>query len=220
MTQVITLKNPFYNGFEDANDPVALEYLAKLKTVFNAFKSGTLYVRFIDGDRKGSIAHLKVHPQLTYDEPCIGYHRSYYNNSHYRITNESRFGVLTWDKRKNKVRHYFPTPRDEVEYLIGYDGPTIWEKFDAKAAKEEILQLQTEHDINGNYLSVGDRVLYVNIRYGSGTTLEIGTIKEFKVSVDSKRAEVSTVIESDAGVLSTLKYPSSMVCKIKDDNVS
>jgi uncharacterized Zn ribbon protein len=102
----------------------------------------------------------------------------------------------------------------ETEFLIDYGGPTVWKKFDAKAAKNEILKNPDQRDINDNVLSVGDRVLYINARYGSRMTLDEGTVLEFLASVDSKGHSITTVIESKTGEQSSLSYPESMVYRL------
>jgi hypothetical protein len=90
----------------------------------------------------------------------------------------------------------------------------VWEKFDAKAAKDEILKNPDQKDINGRVLSIGDRVLYINARYGSRMTLDEGSVTEFLVSANSKGHAISVVIESKAGEESNLQYPESMVYKL------
>lgn len=217
--KVLSLRKPesIYNGFKDKDDPVAALYLADLQLVYDTFMAGELYVRFITGDRKGSIAHLTPDPQYEKANstgPSIEWHRSFYNDSKYTIVGNMWFGFFTWDGRRNKVKDSFPSYYDEVEYLIGYDGPTVWELFDAKAAKAEVLKNPDQVDIDGKTLSIGDNVLYINARYGSGMTLDHGTIKEFKAVVDSKKTEITTIIENAEGVISTLKYPHQMVCKV------
>lgn len=122
--------------------------------------------------------------------------------------------IATWDGRRNKVKVTVPNHYEPAEILLDYDGPTIWEKFDAKAAKEELLKNPDQKDIKGNVLSVGDRVLYINARYGSRMTLDEGKIVEFAASVNSKAHAFSTIIESDTGEQSTLQYPESMVYKL------
>jgi hypothetical protein len=87
--------------------------------------------------------------------------------------------------------------------------------FDAKAAKAEILKNPDQKDINGKVLGVGDRVLYINARYGSRMILDQGTVKEFLAAANSKGHSIATVITSeDGGEESSLQYPESMVYRM------
>lgn len=208
---------PYLNGFEKEDDPVAVDYLELLKKAHAAFYAGTLYIRFNDGDRKGSIA--KVIPDPAFGDrqnkiPAIRWNRSFHNKSDYRFENNTFYGVATWDDRRNKVKVSFPDWYQTVEILLDYDGPTIWQKFDAGAAKEEVLKNPDQRDINDDVLEIGDRVLYINLRYGSGAILDRGNIKEFKVVANSKTTTITTIIESNDGELSELSYPGKMVWKV------
>lgn len=214
---VLEMKNPYLNGFADENDPVALDYLGKLKAVKEALGSDRLYCRYVDGDRKGSIAKLTPDPNYSHIEdrmPEIRYssYRSQ-NGPWYQFENDMFFMIATWKGRKNKVKESW-SYYSQFEFIIGDDIDTVWCKFDAKSAKEEVLKNPDQKDIDGNILNVGDKVMFVNARYGSRMVLERGTVKEFKVVVDSKKTSISTVIENGEGVLSTLSYSEDMVCKI------
>lgn len=211
---------PFLNGFENENDPVALRYLEQLKEVHNALHAGTLYIRYVKGDRAGSIAHVKPDPAYSKAndrEPAIRFNRSFSNKSDFRFENDRFYVIATWDGRRNQVKESLPFYNQEIEILLDYDGPTVWQKFDAKAAKEEVLKNPDQKDIDGNVLNIGDRVFYINARYGSGFGLERGTIKEFKAVVDSKSTTISTIVVNDQGVESKLNYPESMTCKIQKE---
>lgn len=220
--RVLNLKNPYPNGFETDTDPVALEYLENLKEVYSALKAGTLYGQFIDGDRKGSICKLTAPPFVPdpyhdnkTDEPHIGYRSRYWpsDKNSYQFKNEYFHHLTcTWDGRRNKPK--ISLPDRDVNILLDYDGPTIWEKFDSQAAKDEVLKNPNQEDIDGNILEVGDKVLYINARYGYSMSLDRGTIKEFKVVADSRKTEISTIIESNEGEQSSLSYPERMVWKI------
>lgn len=221
--EVVKLERPFYE-FKDIDDPQALEHLALVTKVFNALHDGTLYCRYIDGDRKGSIAKVSPQDERTVVDrygreidtaPKIERHRGrYHNDSPYYTFENDYFSVFcTWDGRRNKIKEFFHDSIT-VEFLLDYDGPTVWQKFDSKAAKEEVLKNPDQRDIDGNVLKIDDRVLYINARYGSAMVLERGTIKEFKAVVDSKSTTITTIIESDKGEQSSLKHPSTMVCKL------
>ncbi len=205
---------PFINGFKDDKNPDVLIYLEGLKRAYAALHAGTLYARFISGDRTGSVVKLTHNPAYRHqEEPGIRYSPvSFRDGPWYRFENEYFFCVCSWDDRRNTVKVNFPNR--VIELLLNYDGPTVWAKFDAKSAKEKVLQNPDQKDIDGNVLSIGDKVMYINARYGSRMGLERGTVKEFKVVVNSHTTSISTIIENVTGELSTLSYPEDMVCKL------
>lgn len=208
--KVIQLQNRFSNGFTPEQAEEAEANLAEFQAVYDAVVDGKAFIRFTDGDRKGAIARLAIDPAYNTHRPTIGYRATYWNDKNNRqLEHTYIWCVATWDGRKNKIK--VSVPDREAEILLDYDGPTIWEKFDAKAAKETLLQNPNQTDIKGNVLSLGDPVLYINARYGSRMTLEEGQIVEFLVSVDSKSHTFTTVIESQTGERSSLQYPESMV---------
>lgn len=215
--EVINIKNPYLNGFADEKDPQALAYLNQLKVLKKAIREGRLYCRYTDGDRKGSVAKLIPDPAYSHiedREPSIRYSPVSWNKGPwYRLENDMFFMLATWKGRKNKVKESW-SYYSQFEFIVGDGVETIWEKFDAKSAKEEVLKNPDQKDIDGNILAVGDNVMFINARYGSRMVLERGKVKEFKVVVDSKKTSISTVIENNDGSLSTLSYPEDMVCKI------
>ncbi|MBX9732554.1 MAG: hypothetical protein K2X37_00700 [Chitinophagaceae bacterium] len=217
MMEVLNMKNPHINGFADQNDPEALLYLDKLKAVKDALGAGRLYCRYIDGDRKGSVAKLIPDPAYSHlkdEDPAIRHsYSSWQKGPWFCFENDMFFMIATWNSRKNKVKETW-SYYSQFEFIIGDDVETVWEKFDAKAAKEEVLKNPDQKDIDGNILKVDDNVMFINARYGSRMVLERGRIKEFKVVVDSKKTSISTVIENGEGALSTLSYPEDMVCRI------
>jgi uncharacterized Zn ribbon protein len=209
--KVISLKNPYINGYADKDDPVAKQYLEDCQQVYELFKNGNLYVRFRDGDRKGSIAIIKPDPQYTTKPPQIIHKSLFWNNNGFDVTC-MLFGICHWNDRKNKVKTNIPN--HDIEVLLDYDGPTVWEKFDTKVAKIKALASTVQYDIDGNQLQIGDKVLYMNLRYGAGGTLQHGTIKEFKAMVDSKNTTITVIVKNDdADEVSEIRYPSSMIYK-------
>lgn len=209
--RVVKLNDPYPNGFAEPDDPIARAYLAQLKEVYEALNQGVLYCRFTDGDRKGSIARLEWEPDRSHFEPGVRPSYSYTRNPNWRFDNDYFGTVCRWDKRKNKVKLFLPS--NEVELLLEYDGPTVWEKFDNVAAKLKALANPGQFDIDGNLLSVNDRVLYINARYSARMVLSHGTVIEFKAVANSKETTITTVIESDDGERSELLYPEDMVYK-------
>jgi uncharacterized Zn ribbon protein len=171
--------------------------------------AGTAYARFIDGDRKGSICRLVLDNGIG-ERPSIERSwRSWDRDITHEIKGTHIGCRAEWDGRRNKTR--FSIPHYEAEVLLDYEGPTVWEKFDAKTAKEELLKNPNQKDINGNVLAIGDKVLYINARYGSRMVLEEGSIAEFAASVNSKGHTIATIIESQNGEMSSLSYPEDMV---------
>jgi uncharacterized Zn ribbon protein len=159
------------------------------------------------------VARLVLENADRYKRPEIVYRRSSWDKAITHEIGHDYFGCIAkWDGRQNKPKLHLPDR--ETEFLLDYIGPTIWEKFDAKAAKNEILKNPDQKDINGNVLAVGDRVLYINARYGERMTLNEGTVTEFLASVNSKAHAITTVIENKDGESSSLLYPESMVYKI------
>lgn len=203
------------NGFDQEDDPKALEYLAQQHALIDKFVEGSLYIKFIDGDRKGSIAKVipntKTFGNNAAKKASIRNRYGSFNHKPYSFENERFYAIATWNGRSNKVQ--INLPNREIVFLPNYTGPTVWEKFDAKAAQKEILKSPDQKDIDGNILAIGDPVLYINARYGSGMTLEHGTVKEFKVSVDSKKHEIFTIVQNSDGVESKITNSHNMIFK-------
>lgn len=205
----------FSNGIAEANLEKAKAVLKDLQDVYDYVQAGTAYIRFLDGDRKGSIARLTPNPAYRNERPVIEPYYGYWRKEYtHRFEHARIFCIARWTGRSNKVQISIPDFYQPNEILLDYAGPTVWEKFDAAAAKAEILKKPDQRDINDRVLQVGDRVLYINARYGSRMTLEEGIVKEFLASANSKGHSVTTVIESNGGERSELSYPESMVYKI------
>ncbi len=177
-----------------------------------------MFVKFIDGDRKGSIARIKADPERIHSNKTtkIEYRAKQWKNSDgsrnlYDFSDTYFSGHYTWDGRKNKVKAFIPTR--ELVFLPNYEGPTVWELFDHKAAKAEALKEPDQYDIDGELLRIDDEVLYINARYGYGMVLTHGRIKFFRASVDSKKTEIWTIVENNDGVESKISNSSSMIFK-------
>jgi hypothetical protein len=211
------LQTPSQHYFDSETDADAVAFCNARNALLDQAINGTLYIKFVDGDRKGSIAKLVIdveeHPyneRKAEVERC----RSSWSNEkvQYQIDNTYFFGTAKWDKRKNSCKVSFPSK--EIVFLPNYEGPTVYEMFDKKAAKEELLKNPDQHDIDGKLLAVGDKVLYINARYGSGFGMCHGTIKEFKVVADSSGHSFTTVVQMDGeDQLSSISNPSEMIYK-------
>lgn len=132
-----------------------------------------IYVKFAVGQKAGSIAKLvSKEPPTFKTHRCSGYSRSGATN----IT-ISYNGVCKWDGRSNK-------PKESLSgslWLKEYKGPTVWVNVSATDRKKEALE-KPVYDIGEISLSVGDEVVYINARYGSGMKLCFGTIDRFEAS--------------------------------------
>jgi uncharacterized Zn ribbon protein len=207
------LKQPHTHYFDSIDDPEARAYCEALNALFEQALNDTLYVKFVDGDRKGSIARFQVNTGYKHEPAAVrqSYAR-HSNNTLYEIDNGWFYGDAKWDKRRNSCQIMLPSP--ELVCLPNYQGPTIYQMFDRKAAKEALLEKPDQRDIDGNVLAVGDEVIYINTRYGSGTTLCHGTIKEFKVAADSKGHAFTTIVQNrDCEEVSAISYPTQMIWK-------
>lgn len=199
-----------YYGSED--DPEAVLYCLARNALFDQALNSTLYVKFIDGDRKGSIARFVVDTQYKHRRAEIvhRWHNWSDQRPQYEIDGNWMAGTAKWDKRKNSCQLHLPSP--EVVFLPNYQGLTIYQMFDRKAAKEKLLASPDQHDIDGKLLAVGDKVLYINTRYGSGSMLCHGVISEFRVSADSKGHSFTTIVKNDEGdEESAISYPWQMI---------
>lgn len=177
------------------------EYMATmraLRAVQEAEKD--IYLLFVDGDRKGSIARFIGDKTITLHD---SYNRPGVFNTH---------GHCVWDGRKNKIQWNLTSPY--TVWLPDHVGPTVWAKFDAKAAKADLLNNVAEQDIDGKRLAIGDAVIYVNSRYGSGTELCHGVIDRFEAKADSRGHTVFTIVkERGKDVESKIQYPGSYIWK-------
>ena len=210
------LVRPVNHYFDDPADPEAVAYIAARNELYDRMMNGTLFVKFISGDRKGSIARMKPDPRYAdHPQPRASIkdaHRYWNDPQRYQVDWAWFSGICKWDKRKNSCQ--LTMPDADAVFLPNYDGPTIYEMFDRKAAKTELLKNPDQTDIDGNVLAIGDKVLYINARYYAGMELCHGTIQEFKVTADSKGHSFTTVVKNDeADEVSSISYPWQMIYK-------
>lgn len=211
------LSTPRRSYFDERDDAEAVAYCNARNALLEQAIKGTLYVKFVAGDRKGSIAKVHIdteeHPYNERKAEIIEKYRGHWDKkTQYEIENSYFFGTAKWDKRKNTCK--LTMPSEDTVFMPNYQGPTVYEMFDKKAAKTELLKNPEQFDIDGKPLAIGDKVLYINARYGSGFGMCHGTIKEFKAVVDSSGHSFTTVVQNDDGdQVSSISNPSDMIYK-------
>lgn len=218
MIEAISLKNPYPNGVDVELKHQLNPFIDTLNEIRNKIQSGErVYIRITAGEREGSIAYIwGFDPDYTNKDPIITYNRTFHSHTA-RITNDTLYVILRWDKRQNRIKWITHTA---CEYLRGYDGPTVWEKFDKKAAEKKLLKNEPVYDRDKNILKEGDRVLYINARYGFAASLDRGTIKKIKYSVfkttdrDKTYDRVHVIIKNDNGEESNIKNPELSILKV------
>lgn len=129
-------------------------------------KGDKIYFEITKGDYAGSIAQVFEDPK----HPLKIYDNSGRKIIHNWITLRAK-----WDGRKNNIK----LPFGNSLWLRGYQGPTVFKRINSKADKIARIDAMKPEDFDGNRLYVGDEVIYINSRYGSGSRLDHGIIKEF-----------------------------------------
>lgn len=216
LNAAVRLNNPFPNGAPEAN--CYDEIIAVYKEIKAKLDAGErVYVGYTTGERAGSIAYIKeveTAPDRIIPQPR---HRTGWHWDK-NIEWDCYVGfpaVLGWEKRRNKVK--CSIGRDMV-YFPNYTGPTIWEKFDKKAAEKAAAEEVIVKDRDGNVLAIGDRVLYINARYGGAAQLDRGTISDIKVKINKYRnqtySQLNVLIDNDIGEQSKITGPDLSVLKI------
>ncbi len=170
--------------------------LLELKT------NGFIYVKITKGQKKDSIA------KFIFDkEPYLDIKIRYESTTRYRagrvrngvttiqeigdtanVTLHNRTGYLKWDNRTNKPKADITD--NDVVWLKGYYGDTLWNVKSSEDRKNEELQ-KPVLDIDNNILNVGDVVVYINARYGSGMKLCTGIIDRLEAEYHKNDDTVS-----------------------------
>lgn len=221
-TKCISLTDPAPNGTAIEHEDIFIPLFDALNEIHDRLVRGeTVYLGITDGERKGSIAYIKsLDSSYHNSRPHLEHHRDYqYWNVEPQTISRTRSAficvILGWDKRGNKVKW---ATHSHTVYLPDYEGPTVWKKFDKKAAAEAILAAQPPKDRDGNILVVGDRVVYINARYGGAASLDRGTIKEIKASVRLYRGEqfptIHVIIDNDQGDESDIRQSQDSILKL------
>lgn len=221
MMEILELKSPYPNGVDAKDEHLLQSFVDTLDEVRDKILAGErVYIEITSGERKGSIAYIeKFDPDYTNKQPLISRYRSTFKGENKsRVTNQSLHVILRWDGRQNRIKW---STINYTIYLRGYNGPTCWEKFDKNAAAKKLLEENDVLDRDGVELKVGHRVLYINARYGSGASLDRGTIEKIHFTVQ-KHAErefsaVHVIIKNDNGQSSDIKNPNLSVLKIIEE---
>ena len=171
-------------------------------------EQGFCYVRVEDGDYKGSVAKFTL-------EKTQGYYADSFVTHIIRGAVNIRGhwnGRLSWKGKRNNPMH---TITGNTTVLIP-EGDEVIEtqlvRFDMNSAKKELLK-KDSYDMDGNVLSVGDAVLYINMRYGSGGRLCRGEVTSFHAH--AREGYVSVLINNEDGQSSVCRHPRNQILKEK-----
>jgi len=221
--RMISLSNPAPNGVSPEKEAVFRPFINAINEIIDKIKRGErVYLGITNGERKGSIGYVKFldsyyvnhRPRITHYYDTWGGGRT-----HVRIEDGTIPCTLGWEGRRNKIEWLMT--RDTV-YLPDYSGPTVWKKFDKKAAAKAALVKNPVKDRDGNRLAVGDRVLYINARYGAGACLDRGTIREIKAHTtvygEQTYTKIHVIIDNDAGVESDIRKAQLSILKIPSES--
>ena len=169
---------------------------------------GFIYVEINSGYRKGSIAKL-----VSKNEPTYSFSKCWRGEVRYDSSITYR-GTLKLDGRKNKPKSYL----GECTWLKGYQGETIWKQESIDDIKRSALE-KPLFDIKNNQINIGDRVLYINTRYGGGSKLCFGTIDRFEVEFHKYNSSttVYTIVRlENEDQESKIQTPNEYIYKISD----
>lgn len=182
------------------------ESFQNLKIIYEHLKDkGFCHVRVKGGDYNGSIA------KFTLDEDDMGdlYRIAISYDKFYNLK-YAYHGRLSWKGKRNNPK--FTLMSTTCDVLLDYEGEELFIRFDLKKKAKKLLEKPVK-DIEGNNLSEGDKVLYINLRYGQGGGLCHGTVRSFKAH--ARDGYVSVIIENDkcAGEESECRQPDNQVYK-------
>lgn len=170
-----------------------------------------IYIKILAGDYAGSIARLIDASNST----TVLTKRHRHDSSAPPQYSAHTHGRFVWDGRKNNIQANIHGNYDpKFAYMRGYEGPTVFEKFDAKKVREEMIANADVRDIHDHKVEVGDEVAYINARYGSGAQLEIGTVDRFEATANSYSRSLYTIIKNGKGEESKLQFPDKQLMKL------
>jgi hypothetical protein len=159
----------------------------RLKTDYER-NGGFVFTKFTEGQKEGSIAKLVFDLQPLRLEKRYTWSK---RNSNFAVIEGiiSTRGVCRWKGRSNK-------PKGTLGYkglvwLEGYEGETVWNISSAEEEKIKALE-EPVYDMDESVLSIGDKVLYINARYGEGYQLCHGIIDRFEAEYHLQTNTTST----------------------------
>lgn len=201
-----------YQWHKSEAELLADEGFQNLKIIYDhLMENGFCHVRVNGGDYDGSVAKFTIDKELE-DLSYKG------NELYYEVYNRGKWfnvkycwhGRLSWKGKRNNPK--FTLMNSTCDVLLDYEGEEILKRFDLKKEGKKLLEQDVE-DVDGNKLSKGDKVLYMNLRYGSGGALCHGTVKSFKAH--ARDGYVSVIIENDncSGEESECRQPYNQIYK-------
>jgi hypothetical protein len=220
----IDLKNPHSNGVPQSREAELQPHIDVINEIHDRLERGDrVYVEITAGEREGSIAYIELDDDYCNERPRIHYYNDTYrfgpmgdpDHGVAQLNHCSINCILRWEKRRNRIK--WATYHDTV-YLQDYKGPTFWVKFDKKQAAKDVLEKTTVVDRYGYKLEKGDRVLYINARYGDAARLDAGVITDIKAKVKlcgHRRYEsIHVHIDNDVGEHSEICAPELSIAKL------
>ncbi len=211
MEKVSLKKYPYTISTNAANYADILKQIEEFKNACSEIKAlheagKPVYVEVTAGDWKGSIAEFEI-------EKFFGPDLHRLNNFHNKFESFNFDGGirgrLYFKGRQKPIQG--STYNGNLVWLKNYRGPTLYKKVDKKAIAEKIKSTTVFKDRDGNVLNISDKVLYVNIRYGSGSRLERGTITEKKVKAG---VPYLVILREDGSENSTIENTENLVLKV------
>ena len=178
----------------------------KLKMVYEYLETkGYCHVKIKGGDYDGSIAKFT---------PTSGDKDKLYSMMYSR---EGRWtvkyywdGRLSWKGKRNNPQFTLMDSTCEVFFECNHEDE-VFQRVDLKKGASKLLE-KAICDVDSKQLSVGDKVLYMNLRYGCGGKLSHGVVKGFKAHVRDGYVSV-LILNSNGEEESELKYPHYQIYK-------
>lgn len=191
-----------FKGFDTNIDKLVLESFHN-----KLVKDGHCYLKVIGGDYDGSLAKFTISDICKNDKFERRGGRSGINVKTYWS------GRLSWEGARNNPKFNISSSCCTiVEHEEGETIETDLIRFDLKKEGAKLLEKKV-CDIEGNILNVGDKVIYMNLRYGCGGGLCKGVVKSFKAH--ARQGFVSVIIENsrDVNEQSECRYPEMQIMK-------
>ncbi len=183
-------------------DPVLFEWKQHYDTIV---EKGYCFVKITEGDYKGSLAKFTLDEGFQESYPFA--QRTYGSGSSYNIRG-CLYGRLSWKGKRNNP---------QFTLFGGIVLGATWEDTHLERINlkkiAKTLQEKPQYDIDNNLLCVGDKVLYLNLRYGSGGSLCHGTIKGFKAHCRDNTASVLVSNDKCEGEESECRYSANQIQK-------